>query len=94
MADNIGPNALDRIAGKNPTEILDASAHTGLTVYAIQLGSGASITACAGTDPDGNSYNFVTEKNWDAATSDGLLAAGENYVITSVTITGGVAFAY
>lgn len=94
MADSMGPNALDRIAGKNPTTVLEAGSHTGLTVYAIQLGSGATVTACAGTDPDGNAYNFVTSKNWDAATADGLLVAGENYVITSVTIAGGVAFAY
>jgi len=94
MAKSIGASPLDRIAGKNPTKVLEAGAHTGLTVYAIQLGSGASITACAGIDPNGEAYNFVSTDNWDAATSDGLLSAGSNYVITSVTISGGVAFAY
>lgn len=90
----MGPNALDRIAGKNPTEILAAGAHTNKTIYAIQLASGASITVCTGTDPDGNAYDFVTSKNWDAATDAGLLVAGENYVVTAITTSGGIAFAY
>jgi hypothetical protein len=94
MADSIGPNALDRIAGINPTKILEIGSHSNLNVYAIQLGTGATITACAGVDPDGNAYNFVTSSNWDAATADGLLTAGANYVINSITIAGGVAFAY
>lgn len=94
MSDQIGPNALDRIAGKSPTTVLEAGAHSNKKFYAIQLGSGATISACAGTGPDGAAVNFVTTYNWDAATSDGLLTAGNDYVITSVTIAGGVAFAY
>lgn len=86
-------SSINKIAGVNPTKVLEAGAHSSLNLYAIQLGSGATITACAGTSPDGSAYNFVTSDNWDAATSDGLLVSGDK-TITSVTISGGVAFGY
>lgn len=89
----IGPSSINKIAGVNPTKVLEAGAHSSLNLYAIQLGSGATISACAGTNPDGTAYNFVTSDNWDAATSDGLLTSGDK-TITSVTIVGGVAFGY
>lgn len=90
----IEPNALDRIAGVYPSEVLSATAHTGKKIYGILLDTGASITVCTGTDPDGNAYDWVASKNWDAAPVDKLLLAGQNYVITSITISGGLAIAY
>lgn len=91
MADSIGPNALDRIAGKVPSLVIsDTDPHTG-TWYSVQLGSSGVISVCSGTDPDGNAVNFVTTYNWDAATSDVLLVAGENYTITSITLSAGIA---
>lgn len=94
MADQIGPNALDRIAGKSPTLVIsDTNEHTGV-FYAVQLGSSGVISACSGLDPDGAAVNYVSTYNWDAATSDGLLVAGNNYTITSITLSAGVAFVY
>lgn len=92
MADSIGPNALDRVAGKNPSLVIsDTNPHTG-KFYTVQLGSSGVISACSGTGPDGEAVDFVSTYNWDAATSDlNPLVAGENYTITSITLSAGIA---
>ena len=87
-------SAISRIAGVYPTEILAAGAHTGKSIYALILGSGASISVCTGTDPNGDAYDFVAQKNWDAAPADVLLVAGENYKVTAITTSGGITVAY
>lgn len=92
MASQTGPNALDRIAGKNPSLVIsDTEEHTG-SFYTVQLGSDGVIASCTGTGPDGEEIDFIDLYGWDSATSElNPLMAGENHVITSITLSAGTA---